>query len=62
MVRNLSHPPVRRDLLLKDVNCKTGVSSSCLVVDDEVWVSLVFLVTVVSLPKRRCLNIHMKLS
>ena len=30
--------------------------------DDEVWASLVLLATVVSLPKRRCLNIHMKLS
>ena len=29
---------------------------------DEVWASLVLLATVVSLPKRRCLNIHMKLS
>ena len=30
--------------------------------DDEVWASLILLATVVSLPKRRCFNICMKLS
>ena len=30
--------------------------------DDEVWASLVLLAIVISLPKRRCFNIHMKLS
>ena len=46
---------------MKDINCKTG-APSCQVVDDEVWASLVLLATVVSFPKRRCFNIHMKLS
>ena len=61
MVWGLNHAPVRRGLLLRDVNCKTG-APSCQVVDDEVWASLVLLAIVISLPKRRGFNIHMKLS
>ena len=61
VVWDLNHLPVRRGLLLR---CQLQDWSPLLsqAVDDEVWVFLVLLAIVISLPKRRCLNIHMKLS
>ena len=56
MIWDLSHPPVRRGLLLR-CQLQDWSPSSCQVVDDEVWVSLVLLATIVSLPQKEMLQL-----